>query len=90
METKKWLEFIKDSIEKFDFFNRNSKLDRILFYMVKPNECFEENVLDIKPGDKYQISTINGRFILFSEGSWKNAGNSKGRTVSAVRPISGI
>ena len=55
LETKKWLDSIKDSIEKFDFFNRNSKLDRILFYMVKPNECFEENVLDIKPGDKYQL-----------------------------------
>ena len=55
LETKKWLESIKDSIEKFDLFNRGSKIDRLLFYMIKPEECFEENVLDIKPGDKYQL-----------------------------------
>ena len=55
IETKKWLESIKDSIEKFDLFNRGSKIDRLLFYMIKPEECFEENVLDVKPGDKYQL-----------------------------------
>ena len=54
LETKMWLNSIKDSIEEFDFFRRSSKLDRLLFYMVNPEECFEENLLDIRPGDKYQ------------------------------------
>ena len=54
-ETKKWLESIKDSIKHFDFLHRNSKADRLRFYLENPDECFEDNVLDEKPGDKYQL-----------------------------------
>ena len=53
LEIKKWLESIEKSIEKCDYFNRGSKVDRLLFYMVKPDECFEENLIDMKSGDKY-------------------------------------
>ena len=54
-ETKKWLESIKEYIKHYDFLHRNSKVDRLRFYIEKPDECFEENVLDEKPGDKYQL-----------------------------------
>ena len=34
---------------------RGSIVDRLVFYIEKPEECFEENLLDKKPGDKYQL-----------------------------------
>ena len=55
LEIKKWLESIEKSMEKYNYFNRGSKVDRLLFYMVKPDECFEENLIDIKSGDKYLL-----------------------------------
>ncbi len=47
--------YIKESIEKIDFLNRGSKIDRLIFCIEKPNECFEENLFDKKPGDKYRL-----------------------------------
>ena len=33
--------------------NRSSNLDRLLFKLEKPSECFEENVYGLRAGDKY-------------------------------------
>ena len=45
----------KNSIKIFKFLQRDSKVDRLIFFIEKPTECFEENLLDNKPGDKYQL-----------------------------------
>ena len=45
---------LKNSFD-FDILNRGSKIDRLIFYIEKPEECFEENLIDKKPGDKYQL-----------------------------------
>lgn len=53
---RKWVESIRDSLQKkFDFLRRDSKIDRLIFYIENPDECFEENLFDKKPGDKYQL-----------------------------------
>ena len=52
---QKWLNSIKNSIKIFKFLQRDSKVDRLIFFIEKPTECFEENLLDNKPGDKYQL-----------------------------------
>ena len=45
--------FHLSSIQKSQFLNRSSKIDRLIFKLEKPNECFEENVYSLKAGDKY-------------------------------------
>ena len=55
LEIKKWLESIQNSIDKYDYYNRGSKVDRLIFYMINPEECFEDNLIDIKSGDKYLL-----------------------------------
>ena len=30
-------------------------MDRLVFFIEKPEECFEENLTDEKPSDKYQM-----------------------------------
>ena len=49
-----WISSLRESIKNFDYFHRGSKIDRLIFYIEKPGECFEENLLDEKPSDKYQ------------------------------------
>ena len=51
--TNKWLESIRDSIKKYDILHRRSRIDRLLFFLENPDGCFEENLLEDKPGDKY-------------------------------------
>ena len=34
---------------------RSSVIDRLVFNLEKPLDCFEEHVIDEKPGDKYQL-----------------------------------
>ena len=51
--TNKWLESIRDSIKRFDIMHRRSRVDRLIFVIENPEGCFEENLFDEKPGDKY-------------------------------------
>ena len=51
--TNKWLKSIQDSIKKYDILHRRSRVDRLIFGIENPEGCFEENLLDDKPGDKY-------------------------------------
>ena len=51
--TNKWLESIRDSIKKYDILHRRSRIDRLIFVIENPDDCFEENLLEEKPGDKY-------------------------------------
>ena len=39
--------------QKNHLLNRSSKIDRLIFKLENPNECFEENVYSLKAGDKY-------------------------------------
>ena len=45
--------FHLSSIQKKKFFNRSSKIDRLIFKLENPDGCFEENVYSLKAGDKY-------------------------------------
>lgn len=45
--------FHLSSIQKSQFLNRGSKIDRLIFKLENPNGCFEENVYSLKAGDKY-------------------------------------
>ena len=45
--------FHLSSIQKSQFLNRSSKIDRLIFKLENPNGCFEENVYSLKAGDKY-------------------------------------
>ena len=54
-EIQKWLKSIKESINQYDVLNRGSKVDRLIFLLERPGECFEENLGDKKAGDKYQL-----------------------------------
>lgn len=54
-EKEKWMSYIKESLKSMKLFNRGSKIDRLIFFIENPYECFEENLLDKKPGDKYQM-----------------------------------
>jgi hypothetical protein len=38
-----------------DLYRRGSIVDRLVFIIEKPEECFEENLTDEKPSDKYQM-----------------------------------
>ena len=38
-----------------DVYRRSSIVDRLVFFIEKPEECFEENLTDEKPSDKYQM-----------------------------------
>ena len=51
--TNKWLESIRDSIKRYDILHRSSKIDRLIFSLENPNGCFEENLFEERPGDKY-------------------------------------
>ena len=53
-DAKVWMASLKNSFD-FDLYNRGSKIDRLIFYIEKPGECFEEHLKDKKPGDKYQL-----------------------------------
>lgn len=50
----KWLTSYNEYLKKFNLLNRSSMIDRLIFYLEKPLDCFEENVYEEKPGDKYQ------------------------------------
>ena len=52
-QTNKWLESIRDSIKKYDILHRSSRIDRLIFVIENPEGCFEENLMEEKPGDKY-------------------------------------
>lgn len=41
--------------KNIDLYRRGSIVDRLVFYIEKPDECFEENLTDEKPSDKYQM-----------------------------------
>ena len=45
---------LKNSFD-LNVYHRGSKIDRLIFYIEKPEECFEEHLTDKKPGDKYQL-----------------------------------
>ena len=45
--------FHLSNIQKSQFLNRSSKIDRLIFKLENPNGCFEENVFSLKAGDKY-------------------------------------
>jgi len=51
--TNKWLESIRDSIKRYDILHRRSRIDRLIFVIENPDGCFEENLLEERPGDKY-------------------------------------
>ena len=51
----KWVNSFTSCLKKFGLMNRCSQIDRLLFSVEKPEECFEENVYLEKPGDKYQL-----------------------------------
>ena len=51
--TNKWLESIRDSIKKYDILHRRSRIDRLIFVIENPDGCFEENLFEERPGDKY-------------------------------------
>ena len=51
----KWMTSFNTYLRKFGLMNRSSQIDRLLFSVEKPDECFEENVYLGKPGDKYQL-----------------------------------
>ncbi len=44
-----------EPIKSIDLYRRGSIVDRLVFYIEKPDECFEENLTDEKPSDKYQM-----------------------------------
>ena len=52
---QKWLNSFTNSNKSIKRLRRDSKVDRLVFFIEKPKECFEENLLDKKPGDKYQL-----------------------------------
>ena len=52
--TQIWMAPLKSSSNR-NILRRGSIVDRLVFYIEKPEECFEENLLDKKPGDKYQL-----------------------------------
>ena len=52
--TQIWMAPLKNSSNR-NILRRGSIVDRLVFYIEKPEECFEENLLDKKPGDKYQL-----------------------------------
>ena len=52
--TQIWMAPLKSS-SNHNILHRGSIVDRLVFYIEKPEECFEENLLDKKPGDKYQL-----------------------------------
>ena len=52
-QTNKWLESIRDSIKKYDILHRSSRIDRLIFVIENPEGCFEENLMEERPGDKY-------------------------------------
>lgn len=41
------------NIPKTRYLNRSSKVDRLLFQLENPNECFEDNVYSNRPEDKF-------------------------------------
>ena len=43
----------KDSIKKYDVLHRRSRIDRLIFFIENPEGCFEENLMEERPGDKY-------------------------------------
>ena len=51
--TNKWLESIKSSIKRYDVLHRSSRIDRLIFLLENPDGCFEENLLEDRPGDRY-------------------------------------
>ena len=51
--TNKWLKGIKDSIKKYEVLQRSSRIDRLIFVIENPDGCFEENLFEERPGDKY-------------------------------------
>ena len=56
--TSKWLLSIINSIRNYDRGRRRSSVvDRLVFNIEKPEECFEENLMikEEKPGDKYLL-----------------------------------
>ena len=52
-QTNKWLQSIRDSIKKYDILHRSSRIDRLIFVIENPEGCFEENLMEERPGDKY-------------------------------------
>jgi hypothetical protein len=55
LNKKRWLKNIKESISKIDLWNREAKIDRLIFCIENLDECFEENFSDKKSKDKYQL-----------------------------------
>jgi hypothetical protein len=51
--TNQWLESLKQSIKKYDVLHRRSRIDRLIFSLENPGDCFEENIFEERPGDKY-------------------------------------
>ena len=51
--TNRWLESIRDSIKRYDVLHRRSRIDRLIFTIENPEGCFEENLFEGRPGDKY-------------------------------------
>ena len=52
-QTNQWIESIRDSIKKYDVLHRRSRIDRLIFFIENPEGCFEENLMEERPGDKY-------------------------------------
>ena len=55
LNKKRWLKSIKESISKIDSWNKEAKIDRLIFCIENPDEYFEENFSDKKSKDKYQL-----------------------------------
>jgi len=51
--TNQWLESLRNSIKKYDVLHRRSRIDRLIFSLENPGDCFEENIFEERPGDKY-------------------------------------
>ena len=55
--------------------NRNSKVDRLLFKLENPADCFEENVYTLRAGDKY--ISLKNQIIKQKNKLWKMNYNNK-------------
>ena len=52
-KSKEMKKLNKNNLPKSRFFNRSSQVDRLIFKLEYPNECFEDNVYTNRPEDKF-------------------------------------